>query len=54
MASLILNTQSDTLLKVRYHSTQDILIYWRKLLGQYPSDLQVYLVLFWKHSPLTS
>ena len=29
MTSLILNTQIDTFLKVRYHRTQDILIYWR-------------------------
>ena len=59
MASLILNTQIDTFLKVRYHRTQDILIYWRNnfsdsILQIYSENIQMYSenVLLWKHSPL--
>ena len=40
MASLILNTQIETFLKVRYHRTQDILIYWRNNFSD--SILQIY------------
>ena len=44
MASLILNTQIDTFLKVRYHRTQDILIYWRNNFSD--SILQIYIVIW--------
>ena len=44
MASLILNTQIDMFLKVRYHRTQDILIYWRNNFSD--SILHIYNVIW--------